>query len=123
MTGEVRITSETGGQKGQKPQQMSAIDPHAIMRVAEVAGFGAEKYSKLNYMRGFDWSLAYDAAQRHLHEFWKGVDTDPESGLPHLAHAAWQCLALISFLERGLGTDDRYTSTELADLQTKDPES
>jgi hypothetical protein len=119
--GEVRTTSSTGGQKGQKLAQMSSLDPHALSVVAEVAGFGAQKYSKLNFMKGYDWSLSYDALQRHLHAFWNGQDRDDESGLLHLGHAAWHCLAMISFFERGLGTDDRYSSTpELADLQTKE---
>lgn len=108
---EVRITdTETGGQKGQKAQQLGAIDPDAIMLVAEVAGFGATKYARLNYLRGFDWSLSYDALQRHAHEFWAGREIDPESGLPHMAHAAWQCMCLLSFRTRGLGTDDRISA-------------
>jgi hypothetical protein len=117
---EKRVTSATGGQKGKKPVQVSALDPLALKRVAEVAGFGAEKYDRLNYMRGFDWSLAYDALFRHVLDALNGEDFDEESGLLNLAHAAWQCLALISFHERGLGTDDRYTSNEdLRNLQTK----
>jgi hypothetical protein len=106
--GEVRVTSETGGQKGSKPAQLGAVDPAAIMEVATVAGFGAMKYDAYNYTKGYDWSLSYNALQRHLHAFWAGEDTDPESGLPHLAHAAWHCLALITFLRNGVGTDDRF---------------
>lgn len=111
VTSEVRTVSSTGGEKGMKRAQLGAIDPQSLLRLAEVAGFGARKYARLNYMNGFDWSLAFDAAQRHLLEFWNGTDRDPESGLPHLAHAAWQCLALLTFMERGLGADDRYSST------------
>ena len=105
---EIRVTDEkTGGQKGLKLAQLGALDPDAIMSVAEVAGFGATKYERMNYLRGFDWSLAFDAAMRHGMEFWAGRETDPESGLPHAAHAAWQWLCLLSFATRGLGTDDR----------------
>jgi hypothetical protein len=122
LSEEIRTTSSTGGQKGKKLEEMSALDPHSLMLVAAVAGFGATKYSKLNFMRGYEWSLSYDALQRHLHQFWNGQDVDDESQMLHLAHAAWHCLALISFYERGLGTDDRYASTpELADLQTRNP--
>lgn len=120
MTEEVRTTSSTGGQKGKKIAQLSALDALSITRVAEVAGFGSEKYAKLNFMRGYDWSLSYDALQRHLAQFWGGEDRDAESNMLHLAHAAWHCLAMISFYERGLGTDDRYTSQpDLYKLQTK----
>jgi hypothetical protein len=108
MSEEVRVVSSTGGEKGQKLAQLGSLDPQALLRVAEVAGFGARKYARMNFMRGYDWSLSFDAAQRHLLLFWDGQDLDDESGLPHLAHAAWHMLAMLAFLERNLGTDDRY---------------
>lgn len=109
--GEVRIVdAKTGGAKGQKLAQLGAVDPLALLAVAEVAGFGASKYDRMNFVRGYAWSLSYDAMQRHLHLFWSGQETDDESGLSHLAHAAWHALALITFGERGLGTDDRIMS-------------
>lgn len=108
MTDEVRIVSATGGEKGQKLAQVGSIDPVSILRLAEVSGFGAQKYARMNFMRGYDWSLSFDAAMRHMLLFWAGQDLDEESGLPHVAHAAWHMMALNSFRERGLGTDDRY---------------
>lgn len=105
--GEVRITSETGGQKGKKPAQLSTVDPLALLELAKVSGFGAGKYESFNYVRGYDWRLSADAAFRHLLAFLSGEDNDPESGLPHTAHFAWHGLALTSFLLRGVGTDDR----------------
>jgi hypothetical protein len=120
---EVRITDpKTGGQKGQKSEQLGALDPAALMEVAKVAGFGATKYERMNYMKGFNWSLAYDALQRHLHEFWDGNEIDPESGLPHAAHAAWQCLCLLSFSRRGLGTDDRYKGPNFLPVSSEELE-
>ena len=109
MRGEVRITDPvTGGQKGAKLAELGAIDPLALHRLAEVAGYGGKKYARGNFMKGYRWSLSYDAMQRHLGAFWGGEETDAESSLAHLAHAMWHCAALISFSERGLGTDDRY---------------
>ena len=107
MADEVRVTSATGGQKGRKQAQLGALDPSALRTVAEVAGHGTEKYARYNFLRGYDWSLSYDALQRHLLAFWAGEDTDPESGLAHLGHAAWHCLALLAFSQRQIGTDDR----------------
>ena len=104
---EVRVTSETGGQKGKKRAQLGALDPRALRVVAEVAGYGTEKYARYNYLKGYDWSLSFDALERHLLAFWAGEDNDPESGLPHLGHAAWHCLAMLAFQQRGVGTDDR----------------
>jgi hypothetical protein len=106
---EVRVTDEkTGAQKGMKLPQLGALDPMAIMEVARVAGFGAQKYARYNYAKGFKWSLSYDAMQRHLHEFWNGQDRDDESSLYHLAHAGWHCLCLLTFVMRKRGTDDRF---------------
>jgi hypothetical protein len=107
---EVRVTSATGGQKGQKDARLGAIDPLAILELAKVAGFGAKKYDSFNYLRGYDWHLSIDAADRHGLQFAAGEDLDPESGLCHAAHAAWNYLALTSFYLRGLGTDDRVSA-------------
>ena len=104
---EVRVTSETGGQKGRKLAELGSLDPLALLTLAEVSGFGGQKYAAFNFLKGYDWSLSFNALQRHLLAFWSGEDTDPESGLSHLGHAAWHCLAMISFQTRGLGTDDR----------------
>lgn len=108
FTGEVRVVSETGGEKGKKPAELAAVDPKALLVLAEVAGRGAEKYAPFNYLKGYDWSLSMNALLRHTLAFWNGEDNDPETGLPHMAHAAWHGLALTSFLVRGLGTDDRF---------------
>jgi hypothetical protein len=106
---EVRTVSETGGEKGMKSASLSDLDPQSLLTLAEVAGYGARKYSHLNYVRGYPWSLSFDALQRHVLAFWNGEDVDPESGLPHMAHAAWHCLTLLTFLARDRGTDDRIT--------------
>lgn len=108
MTEEVRVVDPvTGGCKGRKQTELGFIDPLALMELAKVASMGAEKYEPFNFLRGYQWSLSYNALQRHLMAFWSGEDIDTESGLPHLAHAAWHCLALTAFELRKRGTDDR----------------
>lgn len=111
-TGEVRTVSATGGEKGRKECEFGAIDPLAREELGKVAGFGARKYSRGNYLLGYDWSLCVDALHRHMLAFESGEDRDPESGLLHVAHAAWHGLALASFTLRGIGTDDRVTPSE-----------
>lgn len=110
---EVRVTSATGGQKGRKLAEVGALDPTALYTVGEVAGFGTRKYSRGNYLLGYEWSASFDALMRHLLQFWSGQDNDDESGLPHVAHAAWHCLALLAFLQRHIGTDDRPVAPHL----------
>jgi Domain of unknown function (DUF5664)/Domain of unknown function (DUF4406) len=106
--GEVRVTDPlTGGQKGSKPAQLGSIDPVALLALARVGGMGAEKYERGNYLKGYKWSLSTDAADRHLLLFEAGENLDRDSGIPHTAHAAWNLLALTSYVLRGLGTDDR----------------
>ncbi len=109
MADEVRITSETGGQKGRKQAQLGAIDPGALIELAKVAGYGTEKYDRYNFLKGYDWSLSFDAMMRHALAFWSGEDLDPESGLPHTAHVGWHAMALTAFFLRHAGTDDRPT--------------
>ncbi|WNV90281.1 dATP/dGTP diphosphohydrolase domain-containing protein [Umezawaea sp. Da 62-37] len=109
---EIRIVSATGGAKGKKLASLGSLDPKALLVLAEASGFGAAKYEQHNYLRGYAWSLSFDACQRHLLAFWAGEELDPESGLPHLAHAAWHCLAMVSFQIRSIGTDDRFDSPQ-----------
>jgi hypothetical protein len=106
--GEVRVTDpDTGGQKGMKACQVGALDPVALEQVGLVAGYGTHKYDRYNFLKGYAWSLSVDALFRHLVSFLMGEDLDPESGLPHTAHAAWHAMALTSFLVRDIGKDDR----------------
>lgn len=105
----------TGARKEVKLAQLASIDPSSLWVLAEVAGYGAQKYEQdepgqttYNYLKGYPWSLNYNSVMRHLMLFWGGENSDKESGLPHLAHAAWQCLAMLSFMNHELGTDDRW---------------
>jgi len=117
---EKRITSSTGGQKGRKEQRMELLPPKALMALSEIYARGAEKYDDYNYLRGYDWSLAYGAMQRHLNLWQSGEDIDSESGKHHLLHAAWHALTLWTFQQEELGTDDRY-GTKLADERPEKP--
>lgn len=68
----------------------------ATAAVVDVLTFGATKYGPHSW-RGIDDARAryYAAAMRHLVAWWRGETVDPESGLPHLAHAACCLLFLI----------------------------
>ncbi|BCP41477.1 hypothetical protein MINTMi27_15700 [Mycobacterium intracellulare] len=105
-TGEVRVTSETGGQKGTKLARFDLIPPQ-IWELAEHYGKGAQKYDDDNWKRGYDWKLSYAAAQRHLHAFWAGEDIDPETGTKHVIAAAWHCMALAWFMDNMRQYDSR----------------
>ena len=54
-----------------------------------------QKYGRHNYrIMGVRASVYYDAAMRHIMDWWEGEDIDPDSGLPHLAKAM-ACLAIL----------------------------
>jgi hypothetical protein len=55
--------------------------------VAKVRAFGAKKYSRNNWKKGFKVTRSIAAALRHIYAFLRGENTDPESGESHLAHA------------------------------------
>jgi len=108
-TGEVRMTSETGGQKGQKLARFDLIPAGPLNRLAEHYGYGAFKYEDRNWERGYNWSLNFAALNRHLWAWWRGEDVDPDSehGTLHLTAVAWHAFALLEFMETKPEFDDR----------------
>ena len=70
--------------------------------VARVFAYGSTKYAPDNW-RSFTWDEASDreywsAFLRHLLAHSRGETADPESGLPHLAHAVC-CLLIVAYHE------------------------
>ena len=94
---EVRVTSDTGGQKGSKLARFDLVPQDALWALAEAYGRGAAKYDDDNWRRGYDWSLSFAAMQRHASQFWGGEDIDAETGSPHLAAVAWHAMSLLHF--------------------------
>lgn len=89
---------------------MSLLDRHALEDVARVLAFGANKYAAHNWRQGIAYSRLLDAALRHLFAFAAGEDTDPESGLPHLAHAGCCVMFLQGMTHTRPDLDDRHKS-------------
>ena len=74
-----------------------------IAQVVAVLEFGAARYEVDNWMHVPDAGRRYyDAAMRHIDAWLHGEKTDPESGLPHLAHAVCCLLFLIWFDDKGV---------------------
>jgi len=105
---EVRTTSSTGGEKGKKLAQYDQIPADALNELAEHYGKGSAKYSKHNFRKGYEWSLSFSAAMRHLWQFWGGEDIDEETGSKHVTAAAWHCLNLATLMDEHPNFDDRY---------------
>lgn len=72
----------------------------ALDDVAAVLEFGARKYAPDGWRKVPGWRWRYlGAALRHLAAFGRGQRLDPESGRPHLAHAAC-CILFMLELDR-----------------------
>lgn len=110
-TKEIRVVNATtGAEKGSKAQRFDLIPETAVGEIAEVYGFGSKKYADHNWRKGYDWGLSYAALRRHIAAFWEGEDCDEESGLPHMAHAGWHCLTLLTFMREHPELDDRFST-------------
>lgn len=86
---------------GKAPVFRGAIDyfPRAIGAVAGVSAFGANKYAWKGWEGVPDGFNRYsDALVRHLLYEGEGEVLDPDSGLLHAAHGAWNALARLELL-------------------------
>lgn len=75
----------------------------ALWEVSRVATYGAAKYTPGGWMTVRNGLMRYTDAQfRHELAWGWGEDVDPETGLYHLASAAWNALARLELaLEAG----------------------
>ena len=81
-----------------KPR-MSLMPKGVINSVIAVLEFGAGKYKEDNWKRVEDGRTRYyDATMRHVGAWWDGEKNDPETNMPHLAHAVC-CLAFLMWLD------------------------
>lgn len=87
----------TEGRKNDAGKPRWDLIPYdALGSVVDVLTYGASKYGAWNWTRVPESRDRYfAAAMRHLVAWRSGEANDPESGLPHLAHAACCVLFLI----------------------------
>ena len=83
------------------------VPEDALAEYVRVLTFGASKYAPRNWELGMDWCKCYAAMRRHQVAWMSGENIDPESGIDHMAHVAWNALALVAYRLRNKGTDDR----------------
>jgi len=86
------------------------IPPEVLLAYGSIFTYGEKKYARNNWLQGNEWHEFLGSALRHLLRWEAGEDIDPESKLPHLAHALWNVGALHYFQVKGLGTDDRIST-------------
>ncbi len=80
----------------------------ALRELGRVYTWGATKYQDRNWEKGIPWTRMFASAMRHLTAWMLGEDYDKESGIHHLAHAAWNVLGILEFvLRKRTDLDDR----------------
>lgn len=97
---EVAVKFDSG-----KPR-MSTVPQLALMEVAKVFTYGANKYAAHNYSKGMEYSRYIDACHRHINAYLTGEDID-ESGCYHIGHAIASLMMLMDNQLTKTGNDDR----------------
>lgn len=88
-------------------ERYDLIPPYSLNEIAKVFTYGSKKYADRNWELGMKWGRIFGAVMRHTWAFWRGEELDKESGLPHLAHAAWGLLILLEYSRLKRDFDDR----------------
>jgi hypothetical protein len=95
-------TEQSGGTRYSegKPGNWWCMPLWGLREVARVSAYGAKKYAPFDWQQGQSFSTLMDCAMRHMVAVVQfGIwSRDHESGLLHLAHAAWNILALLTFM-------------------------
>jgi hypothetical protein len=86
--------------------RIELVPPEWIWAVADVTTKGSYKYDERNWERGMKWSIMIGCVGRHIAKFLIGERYDAETGCHHLAMAAWNILALMSYDIRNIGEKD-----------------
>lgn len=98
---ELPIDAELKAPAGQKHDQSkprySLIPADALAAIVGVLEYGATKYAPNNWKHVENArERYYNASMRHIQAWWSGEQNDPETRLPHLAHAACSLMFLMA---------------------------
>lgn len=99
--------------KSQRPK-MSTLPVDALFKIAMVFQWviAQGKYKADDWRKGVSWRENYDSLQRHLMDYYKGIDFDKETGIETLAHAGCRLLMALEMQLKKTGTDDRFKESK-----------
>ena len=100
--------SDQGLKHDQEKTDLSLLPLEPLMDIAKVFEFGAEKYARDNWRKGHKQTRLIAACLRHILAYNEGETNDPESGLPHLAHAGCCIMFALYGLKHFSELDDRW---------------
>jgi hypothetical protein len=74
---------------------LGLVSPVAMAHEAKALALGEKKYGPANWRKdAVSSSVYFNAALRHIYQWWEGQDIDPESAAHHLGHAR-ACLGIL----------------------------
>lgn len=98
--------------------RLELIPPSLLTAVGTILTFGAVKYAPRNWEQGISWGRVFGALMRHMWAWWKGENTDPETGKSHLWHAGCCIAFLIEYEDTHPEFDDRPKPTPCSENGT-----
>lgn len=105
--------------KFQPVEGLLSCFPRALEDISRVSEFGANKYSWGGWRTVPDGLNRYKEAQlRHMLEVAKGKKLDQESKMLHLAHSAWNALAVLELYIAE--EEDKTKEIDLGEKSSKD---
>ena len=111
-----------GGKRMNKGKlRMELLPPEWTVALADVMTQGAKKYDPRNWEEGMSWSSMIGCVMRHMSKFQAGERYDGDkfdkaagtTGCHHLAMAAWNILALMTYDLREIGENDMPEAVQL----------
>jgi hypothetical protein len=106
------LTDNPKAKIGRTKPGLSCVPMPALFDVGAVLQCGADKYGPFNWRETpVAGSVYFNAALRHLAQWFEGEDIDPESGRSHLAHVAAGMLIVLDAAMHGKLVDDRPQGT------------
>lgn len=93
---------------GCRKPPLSTLPCPVLFEVGNALLEGGCKYRRHNYrLAGVRASIYYDAAMRHLMQWWEGEDFDRDSGVHHVSKAIAGLIVLRDTMMRDMCQDDR----------------
>ncbi len=122
-TGKANMDTPIGVKYDDNKPKFSLIKQDALMEMVAVLTYGAKKYSPDNWMHLDNARQRYfDAANRHLWQWFGGEERDEESGFHHLAHAMSSLMFIIQMDINKEREMDSWKATEMPSLFTASSE-
>lgn len=103
----IQYTKEQGLRFNTGKLRYDLLEPYAIEELVKIFTKGAEKYAPNNWLKGLPWMDVVASLERHLSQFKKGEDRDQETQLLHMAHVAWNAMAIVSYYKYRPEFDNR----------------